>query len=349
MDKMKHMNTFIKTHFLFLWLALVSVATSLYYALILPVSFDEACTYILFTHEGFAETVTNYPAPNNHVFYSILTGISNMLPFGTLLFKIRMTSIVIHILTLLVLYKFAVTFYSYNFGLLLVGLYNGFFLTIYYSYMARGYGLVTLLFICCLYYTFMIINGDDKQKNIWLFGLFSVLGLYTIPTFIYPVISLVIYIILLKRDLFWALLKTSFVIIILALLLYSPIIYNCGLKSIIDNPYVKPIGFIPTLKSLPNYILLTIQEITGIHWAIVIAIIGFGLYQILKSTEKKMYYFVIVMILTPLLLIIIQRVNPYARVFNYCSIVILIVVLFPYKNQIEKLKLGLILPLILTT
>jgi hypothetical protein len=194
----------------------------------------------------------------------------------------------------------------------------------------------------------MIINGDDKQKNFWLFGLFSVLGLYTIPTFIYPVISLVVYIILLKRDLFWALLKTSFVIIILALLLYTPIIYSCGLKSIIDNPFVKPIGFIPTLKSLPNYILLTIQEITGIHWAIVIAVIGFGLYQILKSTEKKMYYFVIVMILTPFLLIIIQRVNPYARVFNYCSIVILIVVLFPYKNQIEKLKLGLILPLLLT-
>ena len=344
---MKQLKHFIQTHFLFLWLVLIAVIVSVYYALTLPVSFDEACTYILFTREGLIETITNYPAPNNHVFYSILTVIGNMFPFGSILFKIRMLSITINILALLALYKFAVSFFSRNFGLLLIAIYSGLFLTIYYSYMARGYGLVNLFFIVCLYYTFKIVNGDERRKNYLLFGLFSVLGLYTIPTFIYPVISLGVYIILLKPHLFRAQFMASIGVVLTALLLYSPIIYSCGLKSIIDNPYVKSIGFIPTIKSIPTYFLYTIQEITGIHWAVVIIAIGFCLYLILKSKEKEIVYFALAMILTPLLLIIIQRVNPYARVFNYCSIVFLILLLFPYKNQIEKLKLGFVLPMLL--
>lgn len=344
---MKQLKHFIQTHFLFLWLVLIAVIVSVYYALTLPVSFDEACTYILFTREGLIETLTNYPAPNNHVFYSTLTVIGNMFPFGSILFKIRMLSITINILALLALYKFAVTFFGRNFGLLLIAIYSGLFLTIYYSYMARGYGLVNLFFIVCLYYTFKIVTGDERRKNFLLFGLFSILGIYTIPTFIYPVISLGVYIILLKPHLFRAQFMASIGIVLTALLLYSPIIYSCGLKSIIDNPYVKSIGFIPTIKSIPTYFLFTIQEITGIHWAVVIIAIGFSLYLILKSKEKEMLYFSLVMILTPLFLITIQRVNPYARVFNYCSVVFLILLLFPYKNQIEKLKLGFVLPMLL--
>lgn len=344
---MKQLNHFIQNHFLFLWLVLIATIVSVYYALTLPVSFDEACTYLLFTREGLMETITNYPAPNNHVFYSVLTSISTTLPFGSILFKIRMTSIIINILTLLALYKFAVTFFSRNFGLLLVGFYAGLFLTIYYSYMARGYGLVNLFFVACLYYTFKIINDDERQKNFLLFGLFSVLGLYTIPTFIYPIVSLSVFIIFVKPNLFWTQFKAGLGIILTAMLLYSPIIYNCGLKSIIDNPYVKPIEFIATLKSLPAYSLFTIQEITGIHWAFVVIAIGLSVYLIWKSKEKKTIYFMLVMIFTPLVLIIIQRVNPYARVFNYCSIVFLILFLIPYKKRIERLKLSFILPLLL--
>ncbi|WP_309613146.1 glycosyltransferase family 39 protein [Flavobacterium sp.] len=344
---MKQVNHYIQNHFLFLWLVLIATIASVNYALTLPVSFDEACTYILFTREGLAETVTNYPAPNNHVFYSILTSISNNLPLGNILFKIRLTSIFINIISLLALYKFAITFFSRNFGLLLVGLYSGLFLTVYYSYMARGYGLVALLFIACLHYTFKISNGDERRKNFLLFGLFSVLGLYTIPTFIYPIISLSAYIIFVKRHLFWAQVKVGFGIFLTSMLLYSPIIYNCGLSSIISNPYVKPMGFIPTLKSMPTYSLFAIQEITGIHWLIVISICSLSLYLIWKSKEKKTLLFVLVMIFTPLILITIQRVNPYARVFNYCSIVLLLLVLIPYKTAIDKLKLRFMFPFLL--
>lgn len=344
---MKQLNHFIQAHFLFLMLVLTAAVVSVYYALALPVSFDEACTYILFTREGFIKTVTNYPAPNNHVFYSILTGFSSIFPFGNILFKIRVTSIIINIFSILALYKFAITFFSRKFGLLLVAFYSCIFLTVYYSYMARGYGLVNLLFIACLYYTFKIINGDERRNNFLFLGLFSVLGLYTIPTFIYPVVSLCLYIILMKRQLFWTTVQTGIGIILTTLLLYSPIIYNCGLKSIIDNPYVHPMEFIPTLKSIPYYFLFTIQEITGIYGTVVVIAIGISLYLILKSKAKKEIYFALAMILAPLILIILQRVNPYARVFNYCSIVLLIVFLFPYQHLIDKMKMAYIFPLVL--
>jgi hypothetical protein len=174
-----------------------------------------------------------------------------------------------------------------------------------------------------------------------------VLGLYTIPTFIYPIISLSVYLIIAKRHLFWTQIKVGFGVFLTSILLYSPIIYNCGLSSIISNPYVKPIGIIPTLKSIPTYTLFAIQEITGIHWLIVIAICGLSMFLSWKSKEKRTLVFVLVMIFTPLILIIIQRVNPYARIFNYCSIVLLLLILIPYKKTIDKLKLRFIFALLL--
>lgn len=335
---MRQLNHFIQNHFLFLWLVLIATSASLHYALTLPVSFDEACTYILFTREGFVETITTYPAPNNHVFFTILTGICNNLLFGNILLKIRLTSIFINILSLLALYKFAITFFSRNFGLLFVGLYTGLFFTIYYSYMARGYCLVSLLFIGCLYYTFKIVKGDESRKHFLLFGLLSVIGLYTIPTFIYAFISLSVYIIIVKRHLFWTQFKVGLSVFLTSTLLYFPIIYNCGLNSIISNPYVKSMQIIPTLKSIPTYLLYTIQEITGIHWLIVITISSISIYHMLKSKEKRTLVFILVMIITPLFLIVIQRVNPFARVFNYCSVVLLLLMLIPYKTNIDNLK-----------
>jgi uncharacterized membrane protein len=79
----------------------------------------------------------------------------------------------------------------------------------------------------------------------------------------------------------------------------------------------------------------------------VIAICSVSVYLIWKSKEKRTLIFMLVMIFTPLILIIIQRVNPYARVFNYCSILLLLLVLIPYKSTIDNLKLRFMFPLLL--
>ena len=100
----------IKSHFIKnsgIWLLVaIPVLTSIVYAILLPVSVDEAATFLLFTNTGIMESATTYPAPNNHILHSVITNFTKHLPYLSDLFKLRISSIVVNLVTLLVLYKF---------------------------------------------------------------------------------------------------------------------------------------------------------------------------------------------------------------------------------------------------
>lgn len=331
------------TSLILVYILFVSFATSLYYCLTLPVSFDESCTFILFTNKGFYTAISQYPAPNNHVLFSILTTFTNQIPTLSNLLKIRLVSIGINILTLLSLYRFISFFYNRKMALLIVCVFSLLFLNIYYSYMARGYGLINLFFINCLYYTFKICNEIPTRISfVWL-GLFSLLGLYTIPTFIYPILTLLTFIVLIKPHLFWSLSALFITVLIVCALLYSPILYNCGIESITNNRFVKPMTLLQTLKSLPFYFPSAISQITGLHWSILAVLLSWSYYKIVQSGHKFEIYFAIVCILAPAVLLCLQRVNPFARVFNYYSLLIVLIIFIPYKNYIESLKLRYVI------
>ena len=327
------------TSLILVYIILVSFAISLYYCVTLPVSFDESCTFILFTNKGFYTAISQYPAPNNHVLFSILTTLTNQIPMLSNLLKLRLVSIGINILTLLSLYRFIIFFYNQKMALLIVCVFSLLFLNIYYSYMARGYGLINLFFINSLYYTFKICyNVPTRITFVWL-GLFSLLGLYTIPTFIYPILTLYSLIVLIKPHLFWKQTILFLIVLIFCALLYSPIMYTCGIESITNNRFVKPMSFLQALKSLPFYFPSAVSQITGIHWSILAILLSWSYYKIVQSGHKFEIYFATVCFLAPAVLVSLQRVNPFARVFNYYSLLIVLIIFIPYKHYIESLKL----------
>ncbi|WP_309641979.1 hypothetical protein [Flavobacterium sp.] len=345
---MKYSSTTLTNTSLVAYILIIPFLTAVYFGLTLPVSFDESCTFLLFTNKGLLETITHYPAPNNHVLFSILTHLTNGIPNISNLMRIRIPAIGIHLLTLISLYRFVATFFNRNLAVVVVCVSSLLFLNIYYSYMARGYGLINLCFVNCLYYSFKICNAIETRKSLILFGLFSVVGMYTIPTFIYPIVTLSVFIILVKPNLFWTQVKVGLCVLTLTSMLYAPIIYYDGLDSITGNSFVKPMPFIKTLHSIPLYYLNTIAEITGIHWSIVIILMGWSGYKILKSGTKIERYFTLIAIAAPAILLCIQRVNPYARVFNYNSFVFVLILFLPYQNQIKNLKLStLLIPILI--
>src|SRR5689334_1864619 len=60
-----------------LWLPLIAImAVLITLALVLPFSYDESFTFTQFTYNGPQQALFNYPAPNNHVFHSLLTCIT---------------------------------------------------------------------------------------------------------------------------------------------------------------------------------------------------------------------------------------------------------------------------------
>jgi 4-amino-4-deoxy-L-arabinose transferase-like glycosyltransferase len=262
--------------------------------------------------------------------------------------KLRISSLAFSFATLIVHYQFIKKHFSQKMALSVAGIASLLFLNIYYSYMSRGYELVSLCFILSLFCAFTIIKEPNPNKN-WVFlGLFSVIGFFTVPTYLYPFISLNCFIVLLQRKTLWKQLLLVGCVLLIVFLLYLPIIYANGLEALTNNTYVKPLPLHTVLRSLPKYYLITLAEITGIHWVVIVLLLLFSCYLIFKTKNKTTIYFTIIFIATPLLFLSVQRVLPYARVFTYYNYIIVLLVLLPLQRKIDKVPYSLLLPIILT-
>lgn len=328
-------------------LFILPVLVSIYYAITLPVSFDEACTFLLFTNKNYEAAFAHYPAPNNHILHSLVTISSSNIPYFSNLFKLRISSIIINAITLFVSYQFVCTHFNKKTALIVVAISSMLFMTIYYSYMSRGYGLNNLFFILTLGCSYNIIKKNSVIKNWILFGLFSVLGFYTMPCFLYPFLTLNGFIFIYNYKNCKQQFISNLIILIFVLLLYTPIIQNEGIEAIINNRFVKPIGILNTLKSLPSFSLNVIEEITGISWFLILPFLLFSLFLIKKRGSKIDYYFSVLVIIAPFILLSLHRIIPFVRVFNYYGFIIVLLFVIPFKERINKLDFKIVVPILL--
>ncbi len=331
-----------------IWLVVaIPLLTSIAYAIILPVSLDEAATFLLFTNTSIIESATTYPAPNNHILHSIITNFTKYLPYLSDLFKLRISSIAINLVTLLVLYKFITKHFNKKMALAVVAITSMLFMTIYYSYMSRGYALVNLFFLINLFCVFNLIKGENTSKNWSVFCISSVLGFYTMPSFLYPFLTLNFFLFLFQHKSILKQVIANGIIALVVVILYFPIVYNEGIGALANNPYVKPIGFLTTVRSLPRFSLLTIQEITGIRWFVMLGLLLIVAYKLRNITDKITKRFALVFAIAPIVLLSIHCVIPFPRVFCYYSFVIVILICLAFNNPINKLNYKVLLPVLL--
>lgn len=341
----------IKSHFIqnsAVWFVVaIPFLTSIAYALLLPVSLDEAATFLLFTNTNIIESATTYPAPNNHIFHSIITNFTKHLPYLSDLFKLRISSIAINLVTLLVLYKFITKHFNKKMALAVVAITSMLFMTIYYSYMSRGYALVNLFFLINLFCVFNLIKGENSIKNWSIFCISSVLGFYTMPSFLYPFVTLNFFYFLFQNKSILKQVVANGIVLLVVVILYFPIVYNEGIGALANNPYVKPIGFLTTVRSLPRFSLLTIQEITGIRWFVMLGLLLIVAYKLRDVKDKITKRFALVFAIAPIVLLSIHCVIPFPRVFFYYSFVIVILICLVFNNAINKLNYKVLLTFLL--
>ena len=167
------------------------------------------------------------------------------------------------------------------------------------------------------------------------------------PSYLYPFLTLNCFIFVLKPKTIKTQLLSGITVILIVFLLYLPIICNDGISAITNNTYVKSIGFLHTIKSLPLFYLFSIQEITGIHWSLIILMLFVSFYLIIKSKEKTLISFAIILLTAPIILLSLQSVIPFARVFNYYGFVIILLIAMPFESKIETLNLKILIPVLL--
>ncbi len=289
--------------------------------------YDEAYTFLFFASKPLLTIVTDYSAPNNHVFHSLLVHFVYQI-FGNHLWVLRLPTLTAGVLTIPAIYMAGKTLYGRNAAILAAALIAISPMLVDYSVNARGYTLVCL-FSCLLLWIANILRKKPSFTGWILLAALSALGFYTLPIMVYPVSMVFLWLLLswLVKDtegyknFMIGFLLTSIFTILLTLLLYSPIlIFGTGLTSITSNEFVHSRNWVDFIQNLQARIPRVWQEWNSMvpEWVTALTIAGFMMQITLgwvKSKHKVPVW--IAGLIAISILIFLQRVTPWPRVWLF--------------------------------
>ena len=329
------------------YVLLLPFLLSCFFAFWIPVSYDEAWTYLNFTSKGIFSSITYYPAPNNHILHSVITNITSFIPFVDTLLCMRISTILFNTLCWCIAYCFTTKYFNKTTALVVIGVSSMLFMSILYSYMSRGYALVSLFFITALYSAFNIIMKEEKERNWIAFGISAILGFYSMPSFLYPLLTLNALIFLADNKHLKKIITVNFYILITTGILYLPVMIISGTDALINNRYVTSIPREQVLKKLPAFFSDTLTEITGIPWIIILLLLAVAFITILVKKDKRQLLLFGIFLLSPFALLIAHSVIPFGRTFIYYHFLLCLLILIPWKEKIRKVKESYLITIIL--
>jgi hypothetical protein len=299
-----------------------------------PMHYDEAFTFTNYASKPLNIALSDYSAPNNHVFHTILVHITYRL-LGNQPWITRIPAFFAGVLLVPAVYLAARSLYNKHAALLAAAFVATSVPLIAYSTNARGYGLICLTFLITLALAKYLKRGASRV--LWIpFTLFAVLGFYTIPIMLYPLGGIVIWLCLsiavgntipprlqLLRDI----IATSVCIGILTVLCYLPILIRSGPKPLIANRFVAPQSWVDVITNLPGLIPGLWHEWgAGLpFWVVSLLGVGFVvaiLYHWRLSDDRIPIGFA--MLVWSATLVLVTRNIPFARVWLFLLPLVLI-------------------------
>jgi hypothetical protein len=305
-------------------LLLINVCVKVYFAITLPISYDEAWTFLNFTTKGIASSISYYPAPNNHIFFSVLTNLFSHLPLSYQL-MLRLPALLGNCLFIFLLYTFTRRLYSYKVALTLATISSFLFPVLYYGFMARGYSYVLLFFLISYYAVIkLFINPAQASRYLFVFSVSAVFGFYTVPAFLYPYGTIILYLgawaiikeqnVLLRKIILWCMFTTFCVII-----LYTPIFIVSGIKSVTSNNFVLPISRTTVLHNLADHFMLTYSLFFYFPFALP-SVIVLLLLAFINKQYRIISVFNLWIIVFAFAIPVIHSVLPFPRIWIYLEV-----------------------------
>ncbi len=296
---------------------LLSFFTTLYLAFFYPLTLDEPMTYYDFIKPPFWHALALYPYPNNHVFSTLLVNLSNEIPGLDLLFRLRLPAVFVSLLTWIFGYRFVRKFYGENVALFVVAV-GAFVVTnMQHAYIARGYAFVMFFVVIGFYSAFNIIKNDNRPRDWFAFALSSALGAWTMPSYLYPFLSISLLIFIYNYKHLKTQILYSALVGVLVFLMYSPILIVSGIEALTDNEFVQTVDRLTVVKSLPGFMLGTVVHIFYAPYYIVIAVFALAIAYTLWRRDKPTIVLWLIFGLTPCLFLVLHSVLPFFRTFFY--------------------------------
>ena len=293
-----------------------------------PMLHDEAYTVVTFADTIF-HAMTDYSLPNNHIFHTILVNLS-VRAFGLAPWTVRLPAFLAGALLVPGVYCLARRIYDPWTGLA-AGILVAFSPSLAsYSTNARGYTLVALFALLIL----ILGNYVRREKNLlaWgLIGIFSALGVYTVPVMLFPFGILFTWLFL--ENLFanpapysskWDFLRywliTGLLTAFLTLILYTPILIYTGPQKLFANGFVAPLPWGDLADTWRARLTDTWTEWTGgVPLAVIIVLAAGWILSLVfhRKLSANRLPLQLAAILAIAILLFVQRPNPWAKVWVF--------------------------------
>ena len=309
------------------------VAVRAWYLLIYPLGTDEVASYDYFVRQGLVAITGYYPIPNNHIFFNLLAwplaqaGLSPRL-------VMRLPTLLLGTLGTLAGYVLLARVVGLRWATLVVGLVGLGPLWVYYAAVGRGYFIQFCLLQVGFFAVVELLRPASGYRRLgWLaFIGSSILGLYTIPTYAYPLTGLLAglgvgYLAQGRRQRLGEAVLAGVAIAMVTGLLYLPIILVSGWQQLVANRYVAThtaAQFWPTYRAV---LYETAAELfgpslrfSGPAW-LAGALLGAAAVRrwLSPGTGRTLGYLAWAMLALPLLLMAGQRVYAPVRSLLYLT------------------------------
>lgn len=304
----------------------------LYHIIILPISYDEGWSYLNFFSKNVIVSALYYPAPNNHILYSIFANLFTLIPIDPKI-AIRLPNLFVGLFSALLIYVFFKDFFNENIALMGYITFSSLFPTNLYSIHARGYMLIALFSILIIF-PILKLTLVRNRKIYWVtFIIASILGFYTIPTFLYPFGSVCLFAVIAfvyKKNYLPIkyLIYSGAIIVIVTALLYLPTFYISGTDALLNNANIKNVKGETHIKL--EHLQSTANWLWGINtggtllMAVMIIASFLGSVFLKKTNNKLMALFIFTLFLLPIIFVFAQNVLAYERTWIYLTIIIIL-------------------------
>lgn len=304
-----------------------------------PSQYDELFSYRYFSSKGIWASLSYYPVPNNHVLYNMCSSISLWLPFSDEKLM-RLPSILASLLTTFYFFKVCLTSLNKTTSLIIITLLIGSYPFTLFSISARGYAFVNLFCVLLLYASIQIATDKSTTKHWYLFFISIFLGLLSMPSFVYvlfPILMYLFFVLVFKKNnlLKFMLFTTS--AILLTIIFYLPIYYFNNPDNLL-NPNGGATKFSLVNNDAFNKITEHLYSISDYFFSnnfIAIAIILLFCLSLIVSMKKlktnannHLMLISLVMLVSPLIILVLHRVVPFQRTWIYLAFPLLIAIGF---------------------
>jgi hypothetical protein len=326
-------STSLSSKIIFTTAIIYLLVQSIWYITHLPFIHDEAYTISNFILPGPLASITFYPYPNNHIFFSLFSYPFTFLPFAPEV-VFRLPSLVAMVLTCFIFFRLLLLQLSSFEAALGVLIFVMLLPVSAYAVLARGYCLVFLFTALCVFCVIRIAQNNSAYHKV-LLVLFSVSGFYTLPSFLYPFVALMGVHILhglhnKNKLIIYNAVVINIAVAIFTLLLYSPVILTSGGWS--NFLHILYLGYDVTAKFSQFYEFVAgaysihfFEQTILVPYVFILLGILFifsvrnMLLQKVTATEKIFFWICVFGLLAPIISFIVQRKMIAPRTHSYVS------------------------------